>query len=188
MRDDVTLRDLASSTYVGVSESDSLLGTARLMAEEAVESAVVLRGADPVGTVTAAGILDVVADDPDLSSITAGETMGDPPPALPADERPSTAAAVLANGARQILVTDGDELVGTVDPRDLLAVGPNFGPEPTDAVEPGGPPDAERVGGTLSASTAEAEHRQGICETCGTLTRDLAAVNGQLMCPDCREV
>ncbi|MEF8787364.1 MAG: CBS domain-containing protein, partial [Haloarculaceae archaeon] len=47
--------------------------------------------------------------------------------------------------------------------------------------------------GTALAAEAETEAEdnfedQGICEVCGTFTRDLSSFNGQLLCDDCRDM
>lgn len=188
MREGVTLRDLASPTFVGVSESDSLRDTAELMAAEDVASAVVLRGETPVGEVSSAGILAELAEGADLAGLTVAEAMDDAPPTLPAEDPASAAVSVFANGARQVLVIDGTELIGAVGPRDVLAVAPaaeHRGTEERPATRGQAPmnPSAGDDSGMAGADT-----RQGICETCGTLTQELIGVDGQLMCPDCRGV
>lgn len=192
----ITLRDLASPAFVGVNESDTLLGTVRLLADEDESSAVVVRGTEPVGSVTAAAVLGLVADGVDLAATTVGESMTDPPPVLAAGEGVDAAAAAFANGARQVLVADGDELLGTVAPRDLIAAGGTYGRgTDADADAVAAPRrDADEASGagireSADAGTAAATSlSQGICEGCGAFARGLAAVDGQLICPDCRGV
>jgi formylmethanofuran dehydrogenase subunit E len=42
---------------------------------------------------------------------------------------------------------------------------------------------------TVEAESRDPEYSdQSICEVCGTLARELANVNGQLVCQDCREM
>jgi hypothetical protein len=117
--------------------------------------------------------------------------MGDPPPALDADEPLSAAGAAFAEGARRAVVRDGGTLVGVVTPRDLLTAGTLRPTEGDDGPERSAA-DTQSGAGTGTAGPrddrATTVVEQSICEACGTFARDLAAVNGQRLCPDCREV
>ncbi|MDZ5812510.1 CBS domain-containing protein, partial [Halorubrum sp. AD140] len=39
-----------------------------------------------------------------------------------------------------------------------------------------------------SATDADGSPTQGVCESCGSLVPDLVTANGQVVCPECREV
>ncbi|MFB6138404.1 MAG: cyclic nucleotide-binding/CBS domain-containing protein, partial [Halobacteriaceae archaeon] len=123
MDGDASLRDLATQAFVGVTESDSVLGTVRLMHEEGVDRAVVLRGSEPVGVVSAETVYGLLSEGVDLSDETVGAVMDDAPPTRAADRPPAEATDALANGAGAVLVTDDGALVGTVGARDIVAAG-----------------------------------------------------------------
>lgn len=191
MPDPVSVRDVMTRSYVGVSEADAVDGVARLMRDEGVHGAVVLRGHEPVGVVDVDRLLDLVADDRDPAETTAGELMR-PAVTVDAEERLDEAiGAMTTDGIRHLLVEEDGELVGSMSEHDVVAahavletltvstMGANGG-----AVARPGPdqnvPDPEAVRDREIYST------QGVCENCGGLTRELSNVNGQLVCADCQ--
>ncbi len=188
MEVDVTVRDLMTREYVGVSESDPVSGAADLLLAEDARAAVVLRGSDPVGMLTTSDALAHLAGggEPDgpVSAAMSGTT-----PSVPAAAGFVDAANKLAEaGTECLLVTDGDDLVGLVTERDVVGAAASLSTRP--AHEGGRDRDVAAVAADVGeAADAEAEYaRQGVCEACGSLTPDLQNFNGQLICGDCREV
>ncbi len=185
MESELTVREIMDREYVGVTQSDDLIETVELLLAEDKEAAVVLRGSEHVGVVTERDILTAVAKGPDPSEATVGEVMSDHVPTVSADTTISAAADQLSTQHnRRLVVTDGAEPEGVVTQEDLLA-GRNYAIEQES--ENAAVINAE--GTTAAAGPADDNfENQGICEVCGTLTRGLASFNGQLRCPDCREV
>ncbi|MFC4551429.1 MULTISPECIES: cyclic nucleotide-binding/CBS domain-containing protein [Halorussus] len=211
MEREVTVRDVMTREYVGVNEGDSVLGTVELMCEEGVGSVVVLRGSDPVGIVTESDVLELVAARGDPAATAVGEVMSEPVISMEADRGLSDAAGTMSrNDIRRILVTVDGELVGVVDERDVISASASLSgvPSPNDdsreiaeqfaagsgpGTDAGGGsgPDARSnpVGNGEISNDERAEYSdRSICETCGTLSRELSNVNGQLICANCREV
>ncbi|WP_135363322.1 CBS domain-containing protein [Halosimplex halophilum] len=197
MQRDASVREVMDREFVGVSEGDDLGETAELMLEEGVDSAVVLRGTDPVGVVTErdalAAFVDREGDPP-----TAAEAMTDEVPTVPPDLTIAEAADRLSAGSTQrVLVSDGDEPLGVLTERDLLTASP-FAPTASEAA----PTDRERAVAGVTQGRGEqgvepADSRRGddsrfedqsLCEACGSLSRELSTFNGQLLCPDCRDI
>ncbi|WP_232685836.1 CBS domain-containing protein [Halobacterium zhouii] len=183
----LALRDVMSREYVGVSESDGLLDAVELMRTEDTSSAVVLRGNTPVGVVTSEAVLDLLVDGGDPTASPVEAAMENTPPALsPAASVAEAAELMGRTGDGRVLVADDDGIHGVVEAHDLTsAVTQRDGP----AAEagPGGtatPPSADASGGTATDEYSA----QSICEACGSLARELANVNGQLLCSDCRSV
>ncbi|MFB6124353.1 MAG: cyclic nucleotide-binding/CBS domain-containing protein [Halanaeroarchaeum sp.] len=180
---ELTLRDVMTREYVGVSESDTVIGAVRLMREDGAQTAVVLRGQEPVGTVSAGDVLDMLVDDGDVQTDTVATIMRRSPPRLAPDAGIGDAAsAMAANDADEVLVSEDDEVVGVVTTRDVAL----YSWELRDAVAEG-----EVVESDVTARESvsdESYSDQSICEACGALSRDLVNVNGQLLCPDCRSV
>lgn len=176
MNGDVTVRDVMTREFVGASEGDGVVETVALMLEEGTDTAIVLRGTEPVGVLGERDVLQLLVDGDDPASTTVGEVMATEPVQVPPDH-PVEAAADRLSGrtARPLVVWDG-EIEGIVTARDLLAAA-TIEPAPAAAAEV-----ATTTGATESYST------QSICEACGSLTRDLVDVSGQLLCPDCRDV
>lgn len=178
-----TLREVMTRDFVGVSESDDLLEAGRLLQEESVSAAIVLRGNEPVGTLSVETVLGHVLDD------DAAETVGDAMVAsieqVGANQPIEVAADRLVAIEESLLVvtSDGGDVVGVVTESDVVR-----------AVALGRDPDeyrSEDIEPARTEGNAEVNARysnQGICERCGALTSDLVSFNGQLLCGDCRDI
>lgn len=189
---DMTIRDVMSREFVGVSESDPVDETVRLMLEEEADCAVVLRGDDPVGMITDRDVLSMVLDGGDVESATVAEAMNETLSSVRSDRDLAVAIDRLsaANVSRLVVLENGSrEPVGLLTHRDVTTA-------MTHSLRPRGRPydtdDALDAGGsgfemTDTDGTAD-DTMQSICESCGTLSRSLSNVDGQLLCPDCRDV
>ncbi|MFB6114159.1 MAG: CBS domain-containing protein [Halodesulfurarchaeum sp.] len=183
--DQLTVRDLVSRDFVGVSESDSVRGAIELMRDAGETSAVVLHGSSAVGTVSAAELLDSIADGTDLDSTPVSEIMHDSPVSVPPDSTVNEVASHLAHSnVNLVLVEAPDELIGVISPRELVTTVTWEPSEMGQGTNPLGS-EGDRNQGT---GIDEEYSNQSICEVCGSLTPDLVNVNGQLLCPDCRSM
>jgi len=200
-----------SHEFVGVSESDGLVDAAALLREENATSAVVLRGSDPVGMLTADTVIGTVAEGGDPSAVDVADVMSDTPASLSRDATVAEAGDVMARtGDPRVLVTGDDgEVAGVVEARDIA-------PAVAGRIESGGSTPATgggpgSVAGTTDTAVEMAEAtgegladgptdeyaegaapddyaEQGVCESCGSLAAELASVNGRLLCTECRSV
>lgn len=194
MNGTVSIRDVMGREFVGVNESDSVSGAARLMRDEGVASAVVLRGSDPVGIMGARDVMGLVADGGDPEHTTVGDVMTDPAIVFRSDADLAEAIGEISRGdVRRVVVTEDEDVVGVLTEHDIITatsamsdmdVGPGSGTRADVGVtEPG--PDAMTVAGTMENDQFSS---QSVCEVCGALSADLNEVNGQLVCADCRTV
>jgi CBS domain-containing protein len=209
MEGEVTVRDVMSREYVGVSESDTVLGAVRLMREEGTGCVVVLRGSEPVGIMTETDVLELIDEERDPAETEVSSVMSDPVVSVDAErELPDAAGTMSREDIRRLLVTNGAELVGVLSERDVISASASLSAVPSvrgeshREVSGGGPMGDERMGGEPMTGDRPSESTEvvgangdrgeysdrSICETCGTLSRELANVNGQLICADCREV
>ncbi|WP_049902935.1 CBS domain-containing protein [Halococcus agarilyticus] len=173
----VTVRDVMTREFVGVSESDGVVETVELLLEEGAECAIVLRGRDALGMLSERDALSLVASDTDPAATTVADVMSDGVVQVSSGESLAAAAGTMEReGVRWLLAIEEEDPVGVVTAHDVVVASTLV-------------PEADT--GTGPASTAtdpEAEYdTQGICEACGALARDLVSVNGQLVCPNCRE-
>ncbi len=188
MNADVTVREVMDREYVGVSESDDLLETVELLLREGAETAVVVRGSDPVGVLTERDVLALLVEGPEPDEATVADAMTESIPTIGPDASLEAAADRMSGWeARRLVVTNGGEPLGLITEHDLLTTRTH---EPARGM---GEAPVESGPGTAMAVEAETEAEdtfedQGICEVCGTFTRDLAAFNGQLLCGDCRDM
>lgn len=205
MEGEVSVRDVMSREYVGVTESDTVLGAVRLMDEDGVGCVVVLRGSEPVGIMTESDVLALVAEEGDPAETEVSEVMSQPVVSVEAEQKLSDAAGTMSReDIRRLLVTNDGELVGVLSERDVISASaslssvPSLDEESPREVGGGGLVGNERMTGEPSSgepSEVIADNGnqsqysdRSICETCGTLSPELANVNGQLICADCREV
>jgi CBS domain-containing protein len=188
MNTDVTVREVMDREYVGVSESDDLVETVEVLLEAGTDTAVVLRGSDAVGVVTERDVLSVLVEGPDLREATVADAMTDRVPTVePETSLTGATDRMSARETRRLVVTDGGSPLGIVTEHDLLTARTHV-PGQQGAEDEAVAVDA---GGTAVAMENERQHSfegQGICEVCGTFTRDLVAFNGQLRCSDCRDM
>ncbi|QPV62883.1 CBS domain-containing protein [Halosimplex litoreum] len=197
MEPDASVREVMDREFVGVSEADDLEETAELMLEAGTDSAVVLRGSDPVGVVTERDALAAFVDAGE-GSPSVSEAMTDALPTVSPEMTIAEAADELSAGPTQrVLVSDGDEPLGVLTERDLLTASPFVRTADgavmaereravvgvTDGV---GEPNPESAG-TRRTDESRFED-QSLCEACGSLSRELSPFNGQLLCPDCRDI
>lgn len=181
MKGDVSVGDVMTREFVGVSESDSVAGVADLMVEGGVDGAVVLRGSTPVGMVDARDVVELVAAGGDAGSVTARAAMADSVETIEPDASLREARSALASSdARRLVVVSGEEVLGTLSDHDLVAAEASFSEAATTRT-PVAAAMAEGAGDDRFST-------QSVCEACGTLAGTLANVNGQLLCADCREM
>lgn len=191
METDVTIREVMTREYVGVTEGDDVLGAVQLMRDEQAACVLVLRGATPVGIVTEWDVLGLVADELDPAETPVSDVMSSPLVSVEPDRGLADATSVMAReGIRHLLVSEDGETLGVLTERDVIAavgarpVATNGGEE-TVGAETAARDDWERA-------DAEAElggfDQQGICEVCGSLAETLWERNGQLVCADCQGV
>ena len=187
MKPDVTVREMMDREYVGVSESDDLLGCVELLLREDAEAAIVHHGSEHVGVVSERDILALLVEGPDLEEATAGDAMRESVTTISPDASLESAADTMSTrSAGRLLVTDGNEPLGMLTERDLIATRRHE----LNIIETGAS-EAEAVTAGMHESGQAPEggfEEQGICEVCGALVHDLASFNGQLLCGDCRDM
>jgi CBS domain-containing protein len=176
------VRDLLSRDYVGVSESDAVLGAIELMRRAGETAAVVLRGQDAAGMLTAEQVLDRLLDGADLETTPVSELMDPAPETIDPETTVAEATRrLVGSGRSHLLVTDqGGDVVGVLDARDLAAAVRTEQAAETETMA--------TAGGTEQSAVEDGYSNQSICEGCGSFAQDLVNVDGKLLCPDCRGV
>lgn len=173
-------------TFVGVSEGDSVAGAAKLMHEEGVDGAVVVRGSDPVGILTASDVVAVVAAGGDPEATAVDAAMRKPAVTVsPDDDLEEAIGAIADHNVRWVAVVSEGTLVGTVTERDVVTAQSSLSPVGTPGPTEEDVPAAERMYRDIGTESATYT-TQGICEVCGSLSRSLDPHNGQLVCEDCQ--
>ncbi|WIV67278.1 CBS domain-containing protein [Natrialbaceae archaeon AArc-T1-2] len=191
MESELSVRDVLTKEYVGVSESDTVLDAIHLMRTERTGCVLVLRGSDPVGILTEWDALGLVADEDDPSETTADDVMSTPVLTIGADRSLTAAADTMTReNVRNLAVEEDDDLLGVVTQRDVIAAVGSFGaatPSRTDEPSLSTPARSSTQEEPLPNGGDEYT-TQSVCEACGSLAESLWESNGQLLCSDCRTV
>ena len=193
MKTEVPVREVMDREYVGATESDDLVDTVELLLREDAETAVVLRGSEPVGVLTERDVLAVLVEGPDPETATVGDAMTESIPTVSPETSLDAAADMMSTrSSRRLVVTTGGEPLGLITEHDLLTTrthDPDADAEEQPVAAVGsGPGAALAAEAETETEAADSFEDQGICEVCGTFSRNLAAFNGQLRCGDCRDM
>ncbi|WP_339103883.1 CBS domain-containing protein [Haloterrigena salinisoli] len=206
MESELSVREVLTNDYVGVSESDTVRGAVELMREERSSCVLVVRGTEPVGIMTEWDVLGVVTDDRDASETTVGDVMSSPVITFGPDRSLTDAANAMAReNIRNVVVEDDDGVVGLVTQRDVIAAAGSFqatmtsprtadagagleASQPSDERAAQSQPSGESLDSRALANGGDEYTTQGVCEACGSLADALWDANGQLVCADCRTV
>ncbi|AXR78305.1 CBS domain-containing protein [Natrarchaeobaculum sulfurireducens] len=201
MESELSVRDILTTEYVGVSESDTVLGAVRLMRDERSSCVLVVRGSDPVGIMTEWDVLGVVGDESDPGETTVEAAMTTPVISVSPERSLTDVATMMAReNIRNVVVETEDELLGVVTQRDVIAAAGSFqattaptrsneGPAAIEpAIDDEMTPVDEPADDRIVPNGGDEYSTQGVCEACGSLADQLRDANGQLVCPDCRAV
>ncbi|ELZ13382.1 CBS domain-containing protein [Haloterrigena sp. SYSU A558-1] len=206
MESELSVREVLTNDYVGVSESDTVRGAVELMREERSSCVLVVRGSEPVGIMTEWDVLDVVADERDPSETTVGDVMSSPVITFGPDRSLTDVADAMARESiRNVVVEDDEGVVGLLTQRDVIAAAGSFqatmtpgrtantatgleGAQPSDERSAQSQPAGESLDSRMLANGGDEYTTQGVCEACGSLAEALWDANGQLVCADCRTV
>ncbi|HET7323030.1 MAG TPA: CBS domain-containing protein [Halococcus sp.] len=176
MSTQITVRDVMTREFLGVSEGDDVRETVSLLLEDGIGYAVVLRGRDPVGAMSERDALSVLVAGTDPDSATVSDVMSDGIVRIHSGASLASAAGAMSReGVKWLLAIEDDEPAGVVTAHDIVVASTMV-------------PDSDETSMPSSGGTdPEAEYdTQGICEDCGALARDLVNQNGRLVCPNCR--
>lgn len=196
MNRDVTVQEVMDREFVAANESDNALETVELMLREEAEPAVVLRGSEPVGVLSDRDVLELIVDD-DVNPRTASvsDAMTESVPTVTPEHTLAEARdRMAARSTRWLVVSRGGEPDGVVTEHDVLSSS-TIGTE-IDAADGASEGESHLVDASTSTTTTDAGatesgggfDEQGICEKCGSLSRNLSAFNAQLLCGDCRNI
>jgi CBS domain-containing protein len=188
---DMTIRDVMSREFVGVSESDPVDATVDLMFEEKADCVVVLRGGDPVGLMTERDVLASITESGGFENATVADVMSEAVPSVRSgrDLAVGIDRLATADSSRLVVTENGSHRpVGLLTYRDVattIAHSLRSGRSSYGASDANARSDRF---GDANGKASDADTIQGVCESCGTLSSSLASVDGQLLCGNCRDL
>lgn len=177
MAQTVSVTEVMSTEYLGVSEGDSVAEVAGLLRDHREDTAVVIRGGEPVGLATSLDLLAVLDEGERESPID--EHMHAPVETVDAGATIAHAAdRLLTAAAGRLVVTDLDgRATGVIAPIDVLNATETLLEGHLEATVP---TDGRRNPPSLSD--------QGMCESCGRLADTLHEADGAMLCPTCADL
>jgi CBS domain-containing protein len=184
MVDEVTVRDVMTREFVGVSESDSVGEVIDVLLSDGASGVVVLRGKEPVGMVTERDLLASLTS-PSGTDTPIADAMSVGCPTVPPDRGLADAAATLSSEeVSHLLVVEREEPVGVLMTQDVIAASASA----LSSVDRGRERDREfdRENRTRHDRDEDTYSTQSVCEACGSLMPGLQTVNGESVCADCR--
>lgn len=177
----VTVRDVMTREYIGVSESDTVSDAVDLLLREDASSIVVIRGTTPVGVVSERDLLSFTVSGKEPETTNVAAVMNAAETKIAPDQGIAEAAGMLStNDVEPVLVMEGSELVGLLTERDVLSAVSTLLSE-----EEVAPPNRST---RVVSEDVDEFSTQSVCEICGSLTPDLQNFNGQMVCSDCRSM
>ena len=102
MNTEVSVREVMDREYVGATESDSLVDTVELLLREDAETAVVLRGSEPVGVLTERDVLAVLVDGPDPETATVGDALTESIPTVSPENSKTASTSPRSRSPRSV--------------------------------------------------------------------------------------
>ncbi|MFW6153262.1 MAG: CBS domain-containing protein [Halobacteriota archaeon] len=173
----VSVREVMSADFVGVTEGEPVDAVADLLREHNEDTAVVIRGGSPIGLVRALDLLAAVGEATTSEVIDA--YIHEPVATIDPD-------STIGHAADRLLTTEADRLVvvdldgralGVVGPRDVLSAADTLLED-----------HLEDTSVSSSMRTLTNMSEQGVCESCGRLADTLTDVDGALVCEACLEL
>lgn len=179
IRKDMLVKDTMSRNFSGVDSHSTVLEAARKIARSNTDSVIVTQNGDSLGIITGHDIIvKTVIKNVLPSEMTAGEIMSSPIiTAKPSTDIIEAAEMMVKYNIRRLAVMENDSIVGMITDRDILAIAPGL----TAILE-----------GLIELNNEnnickETDIERGICQRCGALVDNLTAVNGLMLCEDCKE-
>lgn len=168
--------EVMSRDPVTITEDKSVSDAATKMKDADVSSLVVVEGSKVIGIITENDVvLKVVAQDLLPSKLKVKDVMTTPVISIHMHEGVEKAATKMSEGGiRRLVVTDNSDLQGLVTENDILKIWPEL----IEVTR-----EYQRVGLTDIGK----EKASGYCESCNVFSRFLVELDGQLLCPECRE-
>ena len=179
----IAVGDVMTRNFVSARPAASLHECAKIMAKNNVNSLLVTNGKRLVGILTARDILRTITKNSklDLKKVRCINFATRKLAVIkPSADISQALEKMHASNFRRLPVVSKGEVVGVVTIKDILAVEPSLYAEMRFLM------DEIREEERKTEQSGESWPLEGICDNCGAFS-ELLKVEGQLLCPDCRE-
>jgi CBS domain-containing protein len=168
--------EVMSRNPVTITQEETVSEAATVMRDKDVSALIVVEGNEAIGILTDYDVVQkVVAQDMLPSKLKVSEIMTAPVISVHPHEKVEDAARKMSKeGVRRLVVTENSDLHGIVTENDILKLWPGL----IEVTR-----EAQRIGLTDIGM----EKESGYCESCKVFSSSLVEMDGQLLCPECRE-
>lgn len=179
----ISVGDIMTRNYVSASPSDSLHECAKKMARQRVDSLLITNKTRLVGILTSRDIIWAITKKPglDLKKIKGIQVATKKLAVIkPSSDISQALEKMKASNFRRLPVISHGELLGVITLKDILAIAPELYGETRFLFD-----QIREEESKINRAAAKVPF-EGLCENCGAFS-DILKVEGQLLCPDCRE-
>jgi CBS domain-containing protein len=180
IRTRMLVKDVMSSPVITVDEDATVDKAARLMADGHIGCILVTsKDGKPLGLITESDFVTrVLAKNIQPSKLTAKEVMTSPLITIDPDENLSEAARRMNRlNIRRLGVMYKGNLIGIISSKDILGIMPEL----IEIMQ-----EKARIEGRTVEEAPESGLLAGYCDQCGRWSDDLAEVEGNFLCEECR--
>ncbi len=172
----VPVMEVMTRNPATITSGETVSKAATLMKKEDVSALVVVEGNKAIGIMTDYDVVQkVVAQDMLPSKLKVSDIMTAPVISVHPHVKVEEAARKMSEeGVRRLVVTENSELHGLVTENDILKLWPGL-------------IEVTREYQKIGMTDAGMEIESGYCESCRVFSTSLVELDGQLLCPECRE-
>ncbi|PTD93598.1 hypothetical protein C9439_05965 [archaeon SCG-AAA382B04] len=177
----VPVKEIMTRDVKSISQNKNARKASEIMLEENVGSLVVLDEIDnPIGILTEKDLVrKVISKNKSPSEVIVNEIMTKPLVTIPPNTDLNEAVRKMSDlNIKKFPVVKDNELLGIVTENDVLAVSPAL----NEILE-----EIARINQDTGPTAEESWTDTGICQNCGTYSKNLTEVGGNLICEKCRE-
>ncbi|MCC6017995.1 MAG: CBS domain-containing protein [archaeon YNP-LCB-003-016] len=178
--EDLTVDMVMSRKPVTAYASSTIADVAKIMRDRDVGSVVILDDeGKPVGIVTERDLVVKVLASGLSADTRVSEVMSKPLITIKPSTRIVDAARIMVKrNVRRLIVVEGDSMVGIITEKDILRVAPEMIDILIEAMKVNVSEGYNYTGSSMS----------GYCDRCGEWSEELIEVDGEYLCPECREI
>ena len=179
----IAVGDIMTRNVVSISPNSNLHDCTKIMAKEDLNSLIISDSKRLLGIITSRDILKLISkrSNIDLKKIKSINIASKKIAVIkPSASLSQAIAKMQACNFRRLPVLSKDKLIGVITLKDILAIAPELYSETKSIM------DEIREEERKVKHVEEERPFEGLCENCGALS-ELLKVEGQFLCPDCRE-
>jgi CBS domain-containing protein len=168
--------EVMSRDPVTITEGETISEAASMMKDNNVSALIVVEGNKAIGILTDYDVVQkVVAQDMLPSKLKVSDIMTAPVISIHPHVKVEEAARTMSErGVRRLVVADDSDLHGIVTENDILKLWPGL-------------IEITREYQKVGLTDVGIERESGYCESCNVFSKSLVSMDGQLLCPECRE-